>query len=130
MKRIVGALAILSLLAPQAVAATVQPLNGEVFIDRGQGYIAIAGPTSANAGDVVMVLAGGSGEVLYEDGCRQAVELGTLVVIGEVSPCAAGPDQSPWASNYLIVGTLVVAGVVGAAIALSGDDSCVSQCTK
>ena len=117
-----------------AVAATVQALNGQAFIDRGQGYSAVSGTTSAKPGDTVMVLAGGTAEILYEDGCRQTVELGALVVVGEASPCAAASIETTGGSTYLVVGGLAVAGVVGAAIALSGGDGggdkCITQCKK
>lgn len=131
MTRLTPAVVFVWLLATSmpAAAATVQALSGQVFIDRGQGYAAVSGAASANAGDVVMVLANGSGEVIYEDGCRQPVEFGAVVVIGAGSPCALA--DSSGGNNYLLVGSLAVAGVVGAAIALSGgDDECITKCDR
>jgi hypothetical protein len=103
-----------------ASAATVQVKSGEVFIDRGSGYKSVPGSAAAKAGDVVMVLAGGSGEVVYDDGCRQAVDVGAVVTVGETSPCAALTTGS--VDYTLVVGGVVVAGGVAAAIALSGSD--------
>jgi len=111
----------LSLGAVPAVAATVNVKGGELFIDRGKGYTPVRGSTNGNPGDTVMVLAGGRGEVVYSDGCRQSVDVGAVVTIGEASPCSAA--NVGYADHTLIIGGLVVAGGVAAAIALSGGDS-------
>lgn len=108
-----------------AQAATVNVKSGSVFIDRGDGYKPVTGSTVGSDGHVVMAMAGGSGEIVYDDGCRQAVEVGAVVVIGPASPCAAA---SPGGVDYtLVIGGLVVAGGVAAAIALSGDDDPASK---
>jgi hypothetical protein len=129
-----GTLAIVTALAlaPAASAATVRVLDGELFIDRGEGYAAVSGATSAKAGDTVMVQAGGSGEIIYDDGCRQAVEVGSVAVVAEVSPCATGLSEAAVDNIYLYTG-LVMVGVAGAVIALSDDDDkakCITQCKK
>lgn len=110
-----------SLGAVPALAATVHVKSGEVFIDRGKGYTPVKGSTNGSAGDTVMVLAGGAGEVVYSDGCRQPVDVGAVVTISEASPCGAA--NVGYADHTLIIGGLVVAGGVAAAIALSGSDS-------
>jgi hypothetical protein len=102
-----------------ASAATVQVKSGEVFIDRGAGYKPVPGSAAAKAGDIVMVLAGGSGEIVYEDGCRQPVDVGAVVSVGETSPCALNSGSVDYT---LVIGGVVVAGGVAAAIALSGSD--------
>lgn len=113
--------AVVSLGAVPAVAATVNVKGGEVFIDRGKGYTPVRGSTQGQAGDTVMALAGGAGEIVYSDGCRQPVDVGAVVTIGEASPCGAANLGYP--DHTLILGGLVVAGGVAAAIALSGGDS-------
>ncbi len=110
----------LLVMAVQASAATVQPTAGQVYVDRGQGYVPVSGPTTVKPGDVVMVTAGGSAQVIYKDACAQAVSVGSVVVVAAVPPCAA---NAPGGVDYtLIVGGVLVAGGIGAAIALSGDD--------
>jgi hypothetical protein len=75
-----------------------------------------------------MVMAGGSAEVIYSDGCRQSVGVGAVVVVAETSPCAAlNPGTEAGAVDYtLVIGGVVVAGGVAAAIALGGDDDSAS----
>jgi hypothetical protein len=102
-----------------AAAATVTP-SGTVYIDRGSGYQPVAGAVEAKPGDVVMAMAGGSATVTYNNGCQQSVDVGAVVVVSEVGPCAA--DVSPGVDYTLVIGGVAVAGGVAAAIALSGGD--------
>lgn len=130
MRYLPGVLAVFSSLALSfpASAAMVQAIGEDVFIDRGQGYASVSGPTSVKAGDVVMVTVGGSGEVIYDDGCRQAVEVGAVVVVGETSPC--GLSEAAVDNIYMYSG-LVIVGAAAGIIALSDDDDkCITQCTK
>ncbi|OYW55121.1 MAG: hypothetical protein B7Y80_10145 [Hyphomicrobium sp. 32-62-53] len=109
-------------------AATVTP-SGQVFIDRGQGYQQISGPTEAKSGDVVMAMAGGNATITYENGCQQAVDVGAVGIVSEVPPCLADAPVSPGIDYTLVIGGVAVAGGVAAAIALSGgDDKCASGC--
>lgn len=111
------------LFGASAHAAKVIPTSGSVFIDRGTGYAEVKAPTDAKTGDVVIALVGGSGEVVYSDGCRAQVEVGNVVTITEPSPCAALNNSSTAAGGVdttLIIGGVAVAGGVAAAIALSG----------
>jgi hypothetical protein len=109
-----------SLLAPlPAFAATVQTLAGSVYIDRGSGYTNVGGSTSAKPGDLVMAKAGGRGEILYDDGCRQAVDVGAVVMVGAASPCQSG--LGPVDHDYILAGMAIAAGV-GIAAVLSNDD--------
>ena len=132
---LIGGLAVFSslMLALPASAATVQVTSGNVFIDRGEGYASVSGATSAKSGDMVMAMAGGRGEIVYDDGCRQAVEVGSVVVVSEISPCAAGPSEAAVDNVYLYTG-LVVVGVIGGVVALTNDDDdgdkCITKCKK
>jgi hypothetical protein len=109
-----------AILALPAAAATVTYTGGDVFVDRGSGYTAIRNSTSVKPGDVVMAKVGGTAEVVYEDGCRQAVDVGSVVAVGQTSPCAANAPAGD-TTFYVLAGLGVAAGV-GLAIALSGDD--------
>jgi hypothetical protein len=103
-----------------AWAATLNYTGGEVFVDRGSGYTPIRNSMTVKPGDIVMAKAGGTADIIYDDGCRQAVELGTVITVGPSSPCAAnGP---PGDTTVYVLGGLAVATGVGLAIALSGDD--------
>lgn len=100
-------------------AATVSVVYGQVYIDRGTGYQVVMRATDGNPGDTVMVMVGGAGEIVYADGCRQPVEVGAVVAITETSPCGA-TNAPAYVDTTLIVGGVLVAGSVGAAVALSG----------
>jgi hypothetical protein len=117
-------------LVSPAFAATVQVTSGEVFIDRGTGYRTVSGTATAKPGDTVMAKVGGTAVVIYDDGCRQQVDVGSVVTVSETSPC--GGTGALYPDHTLLIGGLVVGGVVGLAIALSDDDDkkCITQCKK
>ena len=113
-----------------ARAATIQTNAGDVLVDQGtgSGYRAVKGTFQAKPGDTVMAQIGGSADVIYDDGCRQKVEFGTIVTIAPVSPCKAGP---PVTQDYsLAVGAVVVGAGVGAVILLSDGDSSSKPASK
>ena len=100
-------------------AASVDTIQGNVSINRGEGFRKISGPTEGKPGDTVMAGQGGSVDIVYDNGCRVKVEHGSVVAIAAEPPCMASveyPDQS------LLLGGLVVAGAVAAVIVLSNDD--------
>lgn len=106
--------------ASPAWPATLRVTGGEVFVDQGSGYRPAESQTAVDAGDTVMAKFGGSAEVIYEDECRQSVDVGTVVVVGEKSPCALEPVAD---NSVYIVGGLVAAAGGGLILALQGDDS-------
>ena len=112
-----------------AHAATLNAVQGGVFVNSGNGYNAVGGTTELSPGDQVMANAGGSAQIVYPDGCKVALEPGSVVAIAPKSPCSIETGSVPDASSgsgidgtTLLVGGLVVGGAVAAAVALSGDD--------
>src|SRR5688500_19480005 len=101
-----------------AEAATVQVLNGPVYVNRGQGFQAISGVAEAVPGDVAMAGAGGSGQLVYDDGCKVDIAPGSTVAVQERSPCKRG--GAPW-FNYALAAT-VVGGTIAAIIVTEDDD--------
>lgn len=103
-----------SLLAATACsAATVQPLQGQISINQGQGFHQIAGAAELKAGDSVIVSPGGSASVSYPDGCNVGLQPGAVMVIPALSPCASGSyaqDDSNW--QYKDGPAWVVGGVM------------------
>ena len=77
------------LLTVPALAATVDSLQGQVSINRGDGFRRVTGPTQANIGDSVMVSPNGRARVVYPDGCAVNVDPGVVVTIAAQSPCKA-----------------------------------------
>jgi hypothetical protein len=90
MRRIAALTFLLGLLLSfSASAATV---DGEgISINGGHGYMKLAGPTQANAGDSVMASPGGHGTIVYSDGCVVHVYPGAVVTVQEGSCKVAKP---------------------------------------
>ena len=70
-----------------ALATTVFATQGQVLINRGQGYQQVAGSSQANPGDTVVANPGGSGQIVYADGCTVQVRPGSIVSVAPQSPC-------------------------------------------
>jgi hypothetical protein len=98
-----------------SLAATVNAVSGQVLVNKGDGYQQVAGATEANPGDTVVVNPGGSGSIVYPDGCVVQVQPGTVATIAPSSPCTAG---SGFNTTTFAIGALVIGGGVGGAILL------------
>jgi hypothetical protein len=123
-------------LSAEVSAATVTSLSGHVSINRGSGFTRLSTDTSAKPGNRIMVGPSGSAEIVYDDGCRENVNPGSVVTVAQTSPCQRananvhsgslkdGPaPQAAVSYDHLLLGAAVVAGGVGAAIYLSGNDN-------
>lgn len=99
-----------------AWAATIEPVNGDVSVNQGQGFKKLDSAFEAKVGDAVMVSPGGAAKVSYADGCAIALKPGAVMVIAALSPCASGSNAQEDDHNdhtgALVFGT-VVAGVTG-----------------
>ena len=73
-----------------AQAATIEPVQGNLSVNQGQGFQRVNTRVDANVGDSVMVGPGGSANVVYSDGCTVNVQPGSVVSISALSPCASG----------------------------------------
>lgn len=133
MMRIV--LALLALIAGVSIgtpllAATVTVVQGQVLINRGQGYRLVEGSTEANPGDMVVVNPGGLAQIAYPDGCSIQLQPGSIVAIGQPSPCQAQQEQAGQAAGVsgtaIAIGAVVVGGGVAAAVLLSQKDNAAS----
>jgi hypothetical protein len=82
-------------------AASVEPGQGELFVNQGQGYQRVDGRIEAKVGDSIMVSPDGAATLLYPDGCQVAVQPGAVTSIDPLSPCASGSfaQQQPWDWN-------------------------------
>ena len=98
-------------------AATVEPGQGDVSINRGEGFKPINSRVDANVGDLVMVGPGGAATIVYDDSCKVNVQPGAVATITPLSPCASGSNAQV-NDDYLgptIIGVLV-AGALAAGI--------------
>lgn len=113
---------VLSVVAGGVVqAATVNVLSGPVSVNKGGGFKSIKSSTSAGSGDLVMAGAGGSAEIIYDEGCKQTINSGESLSVADASICKAGGFGDPMTG--LVVTGLVSAVVIGTVAAVTDNDS-------
>jgi hypothetical protein len=78
------------LLVSGSWAATIEPVQGNLSLNRGQGFQPVNSRIDANVGDTVVVGPGGAAAVTYSDGCKVPVQPGAVTTIAPLSPCASG----------------------------------------
>ena len=96
-------------------AATIEPGQGDLSVNQGQGFQPINSRVDANVGDTVMVGPGGAATVVYDDGCKIDIQPGMVTTIAPLSPCASGSyaqdnNSNNW-SGYLVGGAVIGLGV-------------------
>lgn len=114
-KPFVSAFCLAMLLSTSSWAATVEPGQGSLTINQGQGFQPVNSRIDANVGDSVMVAPGGSATVVYDDGCTVNVQPGAVTTVAPLSPCAAGSYAQ---DNSNLAGALVMGGVAGGLLGL------------
>jgi|SRR5678815_1569915 hypothetical protein len=105
-------------------AAMLSDVSGQALVNRGSGYQLAANGMVLNPGDVVVVNPGGTAQISYPDGCTVPVQVGAIVTVTEISPCAittgaVQPEPSTGLSGTTLLLGAVVLGGVGVAVALS-----------
>jgi len=124
---VVSAFCCAMLLSSSTWGATVEPGQGNLVINQGQGFQPVNSRIDANVGDSVMVGPDGSATVVYDDGCTVDVQPGSVMTISPISPCASGsnaqgpppgppPGPAPLGEEYFWNGfawVLVAAGAAG-----------------
>jgi hypothetical protein len=105
------------LLSLPAWAATVESVQGQVSINRGDGFRPVTGAIQANVGDTVMASPGGRAKIVYSDGCPVNVNPGAVVTITAESPCTAFAQAAPNDGQYYWVGGAIILGGTGVLIA-------------
>ena len=127
MRQILTALIMMSFLAANAHAAQLTNIQGQVFVNRGDGFKQVTGPTQVNPGDRVLAGANGKAQVFYDGSCFNNVGAGQAIIIPQGQPCAPAAEQTATTGGIgtttLVVGGLVVAVGAGVAIAASSRSS-------
>jgi hypothetical protein len=106
-------------------AATLEPGQGDLSINQGQGFQRVNGRIDANVGDSVMVSPDGTATVSYDDGCQVPVQAGSVVTIAPLSPCASGSvaqDAGFFNVGALIMGAGFIAGGAAAVYGITQGD--------
>jgi hypothetical protein len=94
-------------------AATIEPGQGELSINQGQGFERVDSRIDAKVGDSVMVSPNGTAVVNYPDGCQVTVQPGSVVTIAPLSPCASG-SQAQDGSGFNIGALTMGVGFIAA----------------
>jgi hypothetical protein len=81
-------------------AATVEVIQGQVSINRGEGFKPAAGSIEARIGDLVMASPGGKARIVYSGGCAVDVHPGAVVAVQQgactvAKPMMLGPACDP-----------------------------------
>ncbi len=115
---------IAALMASGAEAALLTNIQGAVMVNRGAGFSPAGNVAEVAPGD--RVRAGqGSADIVYENGCSVKVGPGQMAVVLAAAPnCQGGlkdgaAEETGVSTGTLVIGGLVVAGGIGAGIALS-----------
>ncbi len=110
MRLFLCAMSCVVLAASPCLATTVEPGQGSLSINHGQGFEPVGGAMTAKAGDSVMVAPGGTATVVYDDGCKVAVQPDGITTIAPLSPCASGSYAQDSSFSWTGVAMLGVAG--------------------
>lgn len=125
-----GAIALTLLGYAAATAATLNPIQGDILVNRGNGYRLESTASELKPGDMVVANAGAAAQIFYPDGCSVPVQAGSIVTIKQVSPCASAPQTQTFTGlngSTLATGALVVGGVVGAFLLLDNNNKSSSR---
>jgi hypothetical protein len=138
MNRLVLALA-LSLGSMAAFAAepvaTLGSQQGTVLVNQDDVFVTANDAQALHAGDRVMVMEGGSAELVFADGCPLLLESGSILLVPAQSPCAGtvanvqrigpsyaqviGSDTDNWDAQEWAI----LVGVITIGILVGGDDT-------
>jgi hypothetical protein len=97
-------------------AATIEPVQGNLSLNQGQGFQPVNGRVNANVGDTVVVGPGGAAAVTYSDGCKVSVQPGAVTTIAPLSPCASGSmadDNNNNSNGLYFLGVAAGFGLAG-----------------
>jgi hypothetical protein len=123
-RRILIAIAAVTLVPVSAEAAMVQALDAPVFVNRGSGFQPVGGTQEVTPGDLVRAGDTGRAQIIYDNGCKELVEPGqTLSVAGGSmtdDKSFREPPRCRGAAGWLL-GAAAVGGIA-AAIIISEDD--------
>ena len=80
------------LLSTSSWAATAEPTEGALMINKGKGFKQVEHRVVAKVGDTLMVSLGGHAKLVYADGCKVDIEPGAMTTVAPLSPCASGAN--------------------------------------
>ena len=119
LQRICCAVILVVLFAIPAQAALLTEVNGVVFVNTGQGFKPVTGPTEVKPGDRIMVGKNGAAKIAYGLNCTTSLTQNQNVVVSNEVPCSANGAQPGADTTSLVVGGVIIAAGVAGGIALT-----------
>jgi hypothetical protein len=111
----------LLLVGSPCLAATIEPVQGNLYISSGQGFQPVNGRVDANVGDTVMVAPGSTAVAVYPDGCKVAIQPGDVTTISRLSPCTNPfPPDGTVAQDTSSTNAGLAWGITGAVLGAAG----------
>ncbi len=97
-------------------------LYGALRANFGDGYVLVDDGTRAQPGVSVMAQPGGSGEIVYDNGCTVPVAVGEVKIVEAAPPCAEAASTGPSVEHVGLkdwaIFTLPTLGAVGGGVGL------------
>jgi hypothetical protein len=110
----IGAIALVLFKTVVANAAMLDGVQGQVLVNKGNGFGLAANGMIVNPGDQVVVNPGGTAQVVYEGGCSVPVGVGQIVTVSASAPClttGANPPPPGFQMTPLMIGAVVAGGI-------------------
>jgi hypothetical protein len=116
------------LVSGPALSASLEGVQGDVWVRHEKGFRPVQGSTELLPGDKVKVGRNSLARIVYEDGCKVKLRANSLATVAEDSPCSfvaldgdgAGGDAggSGGGSEWMVgLGTLGAGGIAAGTIA-------------
>ncbi len=80
--------------ADAPILATLSNVNGEVLVNRGQGFRPAAPGMALRPGDRILVTARGRARLSYTGGCGVSLGAGSMATVTKLAPCKVGLRQA------------------------------------
>lgn len=121
---------VILMMSVAAMAATVQDIQGNVWVSRGDGFAQVKDPITVEDSDTVMAGPNGGATIVYSNGCRFVVEPDTVVPVGQNEQCTLAATDLDTAgaaeldTTLFAVGAAIVGVTIGGVILATqgGDD--------
>jgi hypothetical protein len=108
------------LLSSSCWAATLEPVQGSLYVNDGNGFQPVNGRIDVNVGERVMVSPGGTATIVYSDGCKIPVQPGTVTTITSASPCTSPFYRDQSFAEDTPSGSGQILGLTGAVLGAAG----------
>ncbi|MEQ1718038.1 MAG: hypothetical protein ABL907_19025 [Hyphomicrobium sp.] len=112
MRKVMTALLFLALSLQVANAATLSGIQGQVLVNKGNGFVQAQPGTEIVPGDRVLVQPGGSAQITYPNGAIGSLQPGGIFTVPAIAPAVA-VAVAPAAG--VPTGVLVAGGLAAAA---------------